>query len=192
MYWLCYHIHTYKKTQVFYFHTVFSYHYTRSSLNVKICSLWKSTILIYVLCLTGCSCSRNFNGRRCIIDGPDEVLSCNWKNCVYIVILLTFCVHKSVLSSFNLTFFHLSVTELICWIFCMVCFWMLVLRSLQHQKQVLGFMWTVVYHTYFPISLAIWVRMTYQSRYRFVFGFVLVLFLEAYLRLCCHSLQGNI
>ncbi|KAI3853633.1 hypothetical protein MKW98_025150, partial [Papaver atlanticum] len=50
MYWLCYHNHTYKKTQV----------------------------LLY--CPPGGSCSWILNGRRCITNGPIEVLSSHRRN----------------------------------------------------------------------------------------------------------------
>ena len=85
----------------FFFHSVFSYHCTSNSLNVRSTSLWKCSSQLF-MCSTGCSCSRNFNGRWCIVDGPNEVLSCNRKNCVYLVIVQIF---PYIYQCFQLCFF---------------------------------------------------------------------------------------
>lgn len=76
MYWLCYHIHTYKKTHVILEPTCTSHHLFGL---ISGCISWSVDVI-------GVSCPRNFNGWRSIADGPDEVLSCHRENSEYLML----------------------------------------------------------------------------------------------------------
>lgn len=94
MYWLCYHIHTYKKTLVRFYVLIWRTCGIKIFISTPQMCITLTIANGLLLWLTDFASPWNFNGRWRSVDGSNEVLSCHREDCECLLVILNATMHR--------------------------------------------------------------------------------------------------